>query len=307
MPDNFFVGHWQGDERPVLITDSSNTEVNIMELVFIQVGLTKAKTLMKYEPEQGGGFDEKSEGFVRLYLFENSSLNAYARLVLTPTSNPEEAHLIWERAGSSQRYIKYNAVETEHMPARWGWNEKLINRLYIPKANPVNSLTSSDGEKLYFVANYGGAVTPNPERAIKEAKPTSGATKSNKELRIRKTLLEGMKIAKVAAQKQLEKLEAQGPKYAAVDSFTGVTHGTLLDDCGGAWIAGVDGRSSLGRIWKKIAQRSDSGFYFGDKLHCGVNATTSQYLSVRRAAAEAFVQYLNANLGTDLYVRTYID
>jgi hypothetical protein len=273
---------------------------------------------MKYEPEQGGGFDSKSEEFVRLYLFENSSLNTFARLVLTPAQNPADAHLIWERAGSSKRYIKYDAIQNEHMPARWGWNDRVINKLYIPKANPINSLTEDDGDLLYLVANYGGAVKQKPEVITEipnNSEPEAGypewtekpLKKSNEELSIRKVLLDATKLAKAAAEAQMKKLEAAGPKYAVKDSFTGITHGTMLDSCGGAWIAGVDGRSKLGKIWKKLAQNSQSGFFFGDKRHCGIHVTKSQYVSVREAAAKAFVSHVNAELGTELYVWTYLD
>ena len=273
------------------------------ELVFIQVGMTKADTLMKYEPEQScEAFDEKARGFVKLYLLKDSALNSFARLVLTEGIG-DGINLVWERIGTSARYVKYRAIENEHMPAKWGWNERAINMLYILKGHPIN--VPNNGDALYLSAQWGGAVEPTPERAVKKADKT--LKKNNEELRIRATYLEGMKLAKAAAQKREAELKEQGAKFAVKDVATGIVHGTMLDDSGGAWIVGVDGRKKFGRVWKSLSRRSDSGFFYGDKLQSGINVTASQYVSVQKAAAEAFVAHVNSVLGTKLYVTTYLN
>lgn len=287
------------------------------ELVFVQVGMTKADTLMKYEPEQSCiAFDEKARGFVKLYLLKDSALNSFARLVLTEGIG-DGFNLVWERFGTSARYVKYRAIENEHMPAKWGWNERAINTLYILKNHPLNTKAPNNDDALYFSANYGGAVKPSLH-VITEMPKGEGKTldidaplphlvrKSNKELRIRKILLEATKLAKLADAAQTKVVEARKPT-SLVDSFTGNYAGSIQDDCGSAWIAGVDGRSQLGRIWKKLGQNSQSGFFYGDNRHCGIHVSDTQYVSIRKAAAEAFAAHVNAELGTELYVWTQLD
>lgn len=274
-----------------------------MSLVFNKVGNSKSGLLTKYEPAQGSFIPD----WTRLYILEQSGLQILDKLVLLPTHGREDADFIWESNGSSKRFNKFKAVETGHCPAIW--NGKAINQLYIPKDNPM-----SDLDELCFIVDLDNLneddafqrLSREHDVVVKKPKPHTVAGKVNAVLKIRQVIEEGLKRANTAAKEQMAKLEAQGPRYDVKDAFTGITHGSILDNCGGAWIAGMDGRSLLGKTFKKMSKGAKR-LFAGDKRHNAIHTTHSQYVSVAKAESEAFCKYVNETLNTELYVWTYLD
>ena len=140
---------------------------------------------------------------------------------------------------------------------------------------------------------------------------------------IHEILKEVINSAKTASASQLEQLEAQGPKFAVQDAdlFGNPTSGivgTMLDNCGGAYLT-VSGKSKLVRDIKKCCENVGDkyrpefrgedwslwkGVYKGYVLHLSV--TNRQEMAVHISAMNVAQKRL-AEFGYDTRVYSYID
>jgi hypothetical protein len=135
-------------------------------------------------------------------------------------------------------------------------------------------------------------------------------------------------VADLAAQKKLEELQKAGPRFSvhSADLFTGKAQGpaigTMLDNCGGAWIC-LPGKCKLVNSIKKHFRNLDrfsyqghqfegsnwyisKGTYKGYTLHLSYPTRGRQEMSVHEAANQAAVDYLKKE-GHECYMHSYID
>ena len=106
----------------------------------------------------------------------------------------------------------------------------------------------------------------------------------------------------LAAQKQLQELQGQGPAYVVKSGNTVV--GTMLDVCGFASVIISKGNSSYARWAKKQDNLAHSAYRGGTTLF--IRATQRQELSVNRAACEAAAEILRSH-GIEVHVESRID
>jgi hypothetical protein len=141
-------------------------------------------------------------------------------------------------------------------------------------------------------------------------------------------LNQAVSVAEVAAQKKLEELLKAGPRFSvhSADLFTGKAQGpaigTMLDNCGGAWIC-LAGKCTLVNSIKKHFRNLDrfsyqghqyegpnwyisKGTYKGYTLHLSYPTRGRQEMSVHEAANQAAVEYLKKE-GHECYMHSYID
>jgi len=134
-------------------------------------------------------------------------------------------------------------------------------------------------------------------------------------------LKEALSAASTAGKAQYEKLEKRGPAYSVhkgniCTGEVGPAIGTMLDDCGGAWII-LSGRNHFVNELKKIGIKKNStyegnfwwmtkGVYKGYTLHFRHAMSSRQEISVHEEAMNAARDVLQ-KYNIKSYVHTYID
>jgi hypothetical protein len=129
--------------------------------------------------------------------------------------------------------------------------------------------------------------------------------------------------AEIASKAALDQLEAHGPRFSIheADLFgktTSPSIGTMLDNCGGAYIT-LPGNCAFVRELKKIGKQNGSqhhyysdlwslskGVYKGYTFHIRFDLQVRQEMAVHTAAMNAVSNVLNENT-IPAKVRSYID
>lgn len=141
-------------------------------------------------------------------------------------------------------------------------------------------------------------------------------------MNVKEIMKEVVQEAGKAAARQLEKLEVKGPRYSIynTDLFgnkIGETVGTLLDNCGGAYLI-IGGKERFVNVIKKQYSNEGSSRYAGDgwwmnkSVYKGYNLYIShslsgrQEMSVDEEAMKAAKEVLN-KYGIKVSIKSYID
>lgn len=103
-----------------------------------------------------------------------------------------------------------------------------------------------------------------------------------------------------AAKAELERLQAEGPKYKVGDTY-------LLDLCGGALLTFKDKRSSFCRELKKFNKKKYGNAFFLEGYYIEYGSTGRQEYSVNRAAVQAVSDFINKEYGANSKVRSFLD
>jgi len=142
---------------------------------------------------------------------------------------------------------------------------------------------------------------------------------------INEIMKEAQTAANQAATEKFQELTNHGPKYAVHEADLGgkITSGqigTLLDDCGGAYIT-LGGREQFVREAKKQGVQDENchpphyngdgwsmwkGVYSGYIIHLDFDLQGRQEVSIHAAAMEAAVEVMK-QYGMNANVKTYID
>jgi hypothetical protein len=137
---------------------------------------------------------------------------------------------------------------------------------------------------------------------------------------VKRIISEARTVGQAAAEKQLQVLKSAGPRFAMVENAKGdflsdstkpeVVVGTMLDNCGGAYLS-ISARTPFYRVAKKVCEDSSLSFSCHKSVYSGgilsiYNITNRQEMSVMEEAYKAIADYLKTH-NIESRVVTYID
>lgn len=124
-------------------------------------------------------------------------------------------------------------------------------------------------------------------------------------------IVEAREAGRIAANKKLQELQNQGPKYAVVDEMNNdKVVGTLLDVCGFASLK-ISARGKFFQTAKKLSKERGYRFHCTNAYHGGghlaiFDSTMRQEMSINEAACEGQAEILR-KYGLQVRIESRID